>query len=327
MSESARPHDEGPSGILVVDKAPGPTSFDIVQRVRRRFQLRRVGHGGTLDPFASGVLPVCLGEATKLAPYLLDADKEYETEVRLGVETDTYDHTGRVLFERAVGPLSRELVEQALEKFRGTFEQLPPAYAAIKVQGRALYDYARKGEEAPRVPRRITVRKLEGLSWDWPLIRIFVRCSKGTYIRSLAHDIGEALGVGGHLTALRRLRSGPFTLERAVPSTRLDRGDDGPLPALISLADALGHWPSRVLPHAAALAIEQGKRVAAMLEGMKQGEFVRLLRDDGSLLAVATAEASLGLSAADAPDHLKPQRVFLDSRAETRVKSPESFTI
>lgn len=313
-----------PSGILVVDKAPGPSSFDIVQKVRKLFGTRRVGHGGTLDPFASGVLPVCLGEGTKLAPYLLDADKVYEATLHLGVETDTYDHTGKVVATSAEGPVSAAVLEDTLVHFRGVISQLPPAYAAIKVQGRPLYDYARKGEEAPRVPRQVTVHELAVTDYSWPHVHLFVRCSKGTYIRSLAHDIGRVLGRGGHLGALRRIRSGPFDLSSAVPSAALS---GGATPPLLDVARALGHWPTRVLSDEGCLAITQGKRVAADLSSLAPGTLLRLLREDGSLLAVARAEVAPEADPGAAPSRLKPERVFLENARndETKALNPSRF--
>jgi len=310
MSVSPGEPAAGPSGLLVVDKEPGPSSFEVVQWVRRCFNTRRVGHGGTLDPFASGVLPVCVGEGTKLAPYLLDADKEYEATVRLGIATDTYDRTGQITSRCDDLRVTDEALQSALAPFRGTFDQLPPAYAAIKVAGRALYDYARKGEEAPRTARAVTIHELSLLSREGPDVRLFVRCSKGTYIRSLAHDLGAALNVGAHLTELRRLRAGPFDLTRAVKSQELRAGGSAGV-VLWGLAEVLGHWPTRTLSPAESLAITQGKRVAAELGILAAGTRLRLLREDGSLLAVATAERRPDDPPDAAPGQLKPERVFL----------------
>jgi tRNA pseudouridine55 synthase len=255
---------------------------------------------------------------------LLDADKVYEATVELGVETDTYDHTGKVVATSTDGPVAGAALEDALVPFRGVISQLPPAYAAIKVQGRPLYDYARKGEEAPRLPRQVTIHELAMTDYTWPQARLFVRCSKGTYIRSLAHDLGVVLGCGAHLSALRRIRSGPFDLAEAVPSAALS---GGPRPGLLDVARALGHWPTRVLSDDGCLAITQGKRVPADLSSLAPGTLLRLLREDGSLLAVARAEVAPEAGSATAPTRLKPERVFLENARsnETKALNPSRF--
>ena len=193
----------------------------MVRQVRHAAGVRRVGHGGTLDPLASGVLPVCLGEATKLAPFLLGADKEYDVTIRLGVETDTDDAEGAVTATCDAGALAAvtaAVVGEALARFRGPIEQTPPAYAAIKRDGRPLYSYARAGESVEVAPRAVVIHALEMTHFGGPEdVRLHVHCSKGTYVRALARDLGRVLGVGGHVTALRRTRSGPFSLLQARP--------------------------------------------------------------------------------------------------------------
>ena len=281
------------TGVLVVDKPTGPTSFDVVRRVRRTLGTRRVGHGGTLDPMASGVLPICLGEATKLAQFLLDADKEYETTVCFGVETDTYDATGAVTQRRDTADLTAAAVEGALAAFRGPIRQVPPRYSALKLNGRPLYDYARAGEEIEPAPRTVVIHELELCSWTDPTAVVLrMRCSKGTYVRSLAFDLGRALGTGAHLTALRRTRSGPFRIDEAHP---LESVDTAPL---IGLSQALAHLPTVRATSDAARSLEQGKRVlwSALEPALElaagaplpppQGRF-QVLRPDGTLLAVA----------------------------------------
>ena len=177
----------------------------------------KLGHGGTLDPMASGVLPVCVGEATKVIPFLLDADKEYLAAVRFGVETDTLDATGQVLCEKPVGDLDAVRVEAALAGFRGEIEQVPPMFSALKHHGQPLYRYARAGQTIARPPRQVKVHELVLLAFEPPdRARLRIRCSKGTYIRSLAADLGRQLGVGAHLTELRRTASGPFALAQAL---------------------------------------------------------------------------------------------------------------
>ena len=245
------------TGVLVIDKPVGPTSFDIVRQVRRALGLRRAGHGGTLDPMASGVLPICLGEATKLAQFLLDADKEYEATICFGAETDTYDATGTVTERRGAADLTAAAVERALGAFRGPIVQLPPRFSALKLRGRPLYSYARAGEEVEIAPRNVVIHELELVSWrDASAVMVRVRCSKGTYIRSLAFDLGRALGPGAHLSALRRTRSGPFHIDEAHPLADLQTAP------LIGLSQALGHLPSLRADSVATRCLEQGKRVA-----------------------------------------------------------------
>jgi tRNA pseudouridine55 synthase len=199
----------------VIDKPSGLTSHDVVARVRRAVGGGKVGHAGTLDPFATGVLVVALGRATRLVEWATDADKGYRAEVVLGVETDTYDLTGDVVATREVS-LDRRALEALLEAFVGEIEQRPPAFSAIQVGGRRLYDLARRGEAVEVAPRRVTIHRLELLDWSPPRLTLDLTCSKGTYVRSLAHDLGEVLGTGAHLSTLRRLASGAFAIEEAI---------------------------------------------------------------------------------------------------------------
>jgi tRNA pseudouridine55 synthase len=288
--------------VLVVDKPVGPTSYDVVRRVQRAlgrlWNLPRrdlkVGHGGTLDPLASGVLPICIGEGTKLAPFLLDADKEYEALVRFGIETDTQDAAGAVVAESATDGLDAARVSSALEGFRGAITQVPPMYSALKHQGRALYSYARAGEEIPRAARQLTIFAIELLEWQPPdHARLRVRCSKGTYVRVLAADLGRALGPGGHLAGLRRTASGPFVLAQAQPLEQLEQQmGQGQPPTLIGLSQALVHLVAVIPPAEVAAALWQGKKLPAFVLGPSWSEGqsgrLRILRPDGSLLAVAT---------------------------------------
>jgi tRNA pseudouridine55 synthase len=211
--------------VLVVDKPPGPTSHDVVDRVREVLGVRRAGHTGTLDPFASGVLAVCLGRATRLARFLSGGDKLYRATVRLGFATTTDDLHGEMIGAAQEVRVDPAALATATRGLLGTGEQLAPVYSAKRVGGRRLYDLAREGVEAPRPVSRVTVHSFDVLSVDGDRVEIEVRCSPGTYVRALARDLGAALGVGGHLVALRRVRSGPFGLERAVDGGRLTRAD------------------------------------------------------------------------------------------------------
>lgn len=208
------------NGIVIVDKPQGWTSQDVTARLRRVYATRRIGHGGTLDPMATGVLPVFVGRATRGVEFFEHAEKTYETVLLLGRTTDTQDVTGTVLAEKAVR-LSPADIENVLPRFRGDILQVPPMYSALKVNGKKLYELARKGQEVERQPRPITVFELTNLGFDGTRLSLRVRCSKGTYIRTLCQDIGEALGCGGCMEALRRVRAGEYGIEDAVPLEQL----------------------------------------------------------------------------------------------------------
>ena len=292
----ARPDRLALDAVLVIDKPVGPTSFDVVRRVRRAAGMRRIGHGGTLDPAASGVLPICLGEATKLAQFLLDADKEYEFTVCFGVETDTDDAAGTVTARRDAGAVEEAAVRRALESFRGAISQVPPIYSALKRAGRPLYDYARAGEVVEVAPRAVVIHALELTSFAGPgAVAMTMRCSKGTYVRALARDLGRALGAGAHVTALRRTRSGPFSLAEALPlevaldALARDAAGTDAVPALplVPPAEALRHLERRPVTDAVARDARHGKRI--VLETGEDGRDRRLCLVDpqGRLVAVA----------------------------------------
>jgi tRNA pseudouridine55 synthase len=256
---------------LVIDKPVGPSSFAVVNRLRhilaraggRKARSIKIGHGGTLDPMASGVLPVCVGEGTKVVAFLLDADKEYEAQVRFGVETDTLDATGKVVAEHSVEGLDCAVIDAALSRFRGAIDQVPPMFSALKRNGRPLYEYARAGQDVPRPPRRVIVHDLELLEFCPPdRARLRIRCSKGTYVRSLAADLGHDLRVGGHLIGLRRTASGPFHIARACTFEDVERlvADGQPLP-FVSLRQALAHLPAVAVNSELAKALSLGQRV------------------------------------------------------------------
>ena len=208
------------NGIVIVDKPQGWTSQDVTARLRRVYATRRIGHGGTLDPMATGVLPVFVGRATRGVEFFEHAEKTYETVLLLGRTTDTQDVTGATLAEKAVH-LSPADIERVLPRFRGDILQVPPMYSALKVNGKKLYELARKGQEVERQPRPITVFELTNLGFDGTRLSLRVRCSKGTYIRTLCQDIGDALGCGGCMEALRRVRAGEYGIQEAVPLEKL----------------------------------------------------------------------------------------------------------
>ena len=208
------------NGIIIIDKPQEWTSNDVVSRLRRVFNTRRIGHGGTLDPMATGVLPVFVGRATRGVEFFEHAEKVYETTIRFGLTTDTEDITGKTLTETEVS-LTEEELQKVLPRFRGEILQVPPMYSAIKVNGQKLYDLARKGREVERQPRPITIHELQLLEFTGNEARLRVRCSKGTYIRTLCKDVGEALGYGGCMAALRRVQAGEYTLEGSIPLRQL----------------------------------------------------------------------------------------------------------
>jgi tRNA pseudouridine55 synthase len=273
------------SGILVLDKPAGVTSFDAVAEARRRLGVRRIGHAGTLDPAAVGVLPLLVGEATKLMPYLVDQDKEYVATVRLGVTTDTHDLAGRVLRTAPVPDLTVEAVTAACRAFVGVIEQVPPMYSALHHEGRRLYELARRGVEVERPARRVTVHALDVERLEGSTLQVRVVCGKGTYVRALAADLGTALGCGAAVEALTRTRVGPYTRERAVPWTRLA---SAPWDDLLDPATALPGWPAVTLSPREAVAFAHGQAVSA--PGLPDpAVLVRVHDADGRLLGIATA--------------------------------------
>jgi tRNA pseudouridine55 synthase len=277
------------SGVLVVDKPVGLTSHDVVQIVRRGTGIRRAGHTGTLDPRASGVLVILIGPAVRLSEYVSASDKRYQATIRLGSTTDTYDSEGTITSSSEVGDIDEQEFDEILQKFVGEMEQVPPPYSAVKVKGRKAYEMARKGEEVELEPRTINVYSLEVLEWAPPEAVIDVYCSSGTYVRSLAHDLGKEMGTGAHLVGLRRTKSGRFTLRDAVPLRRLqeafDQGDW--YKYLIPAAEALSDWPMVELDPDEVELVRHGHRVKANEDDVgwargvsQQGDLVALLEAD-----------------------------------------------
>lgn len=278
-----------------VDKPSGLTSHDVVARARRASGIRKIGHAGTLDPLATGVLVLCVGAATRLSEYVMHTTKRYRARVRLGATTDTYDAEGEIVQERDASRVTRDVVERALEQFIGEFDQIPPMYSAIKQGGRKLYDLARAGETVERAPRPVRIFSLALIEWQPPEFTLDVTCSAGTYIRSLAYDLGEALGVGAHLAGLTRAASGMFTLENAVP---LDTLLIDPASHIIPPSAALRQYPALVLAAAAEDDIKHGRAI----DGDFADGTVVMAYDAGDRL-IAVLEAEDG--------RLKPQKVFI----------------
>ena len=253
------------SGVLVIDKPVGMTSHDVVQIIRRGTGIRRAGHTGTLDPRASGVLVVLIGPAVRLSEYVSASDKRYQATLRLGSSTDTYDADGRITRHQNVDNVTEEQFEGILKNYTGEILQSPPPYSAVKVKGRPSYESARKGEKVTLEPRKINVYSLETLEWAPPEAVLDIYCSSGTYVRSLAHDLGNELGTGAYLIGLRRTKSGRFTLRDAVPLRQIQ---DSFLTGewsryLIPAAEALGDWPYITLVGQDVETVRHGHRLPA----------------------------------------------------------------
>jgi len=272
------------SGVLVVDKPVGMTSHEVVQIIRRGTNIRRAGHTGTLDPRASGVLVILIGPAVRLSEYVSASDKRYQAVIRLGANTDTYDSDGQVTRTNPID-VTEEQFETELKKFIGEIEQTPPPYSAIKMQGRPAYEMAREGKEVEMQPRIINVYSLDVLEWAPPEVTVDVHCSSGTYVRSLAYELGEKLGCGAMLAGLRRTKSGRFTLKDAVPLRKLIESFDSNswYKFVIPAAEALAEWSALTLNNEQVEAIRHGHRIPG--EG-KTGEMVRGITEQGELVAL-----------------------------------------
>ncbi len=297
------------SGVLVIDKPVGMTSHDVVQIVRRGTGIRRAGHTGTLDPRASGVLVVLIGPAVRLSEFVSASDKRYQATLRLGASTNTYDAEGTITQTTSPDDITEEQFEEALKQFVGEIEQVPPPYSAVKVKGRKAYELSRKGKTVELPPRKIHVYNLELLEWVPPEAVVDVYCSSGTYVRSLAHDLGNVLGCGAHLVGLRRTKSGHFTLRDAVPLRKLRdsflTGDW--YKYLIPAAEALS-WPSIVLEPDQVEMVRFGRRLPADPEAETHEGLIRALTEQGDLVALLRLEV-----AEDGTAEWQPAKVFFQS--------------
>ena len=273
-----------PNGVIIMDKPQGWTSMDICAKLRGIFHEKRVGHAGTLDPMATGVLPVFLGRATRAVEFAADGAKEYHAVLRLGTVTDTQDVTGTVLETNPVTVTAAD-IEAVLPRFRGDIEQIPPMYSAIKVDGKKLYDLARKGKEVERKPRPVTIHALElGEQLSETDFRLRVECSKGTYIRTLCHDIGQALGCGATMAELRRTCAAGYTLEQAVTLEQVQAAED-PTMLLATVDSCFAHLPARTLTPAQAKCVRNGMAFTFP----EEGEW-RVYDPEGNFLAVCYTE-------------------------------------
>jgi tRNA pseudouridine55 synthase len=300
------------SGFILLDKPSGPTSHDMVMTVRRGTGEKRVGHAGTLDPLATGLLILCLGAATRLSDYLRDKDKRYLARVRLGQTTNTYDADGEITATSVFDLPSRTEVEITLKKFRGPIEQRPPAFSAIKRGGKKAYELARAGEAVDLAPRPVEIYMLELLDWQPPDFTLDVTCSSGTYIRSLAHDLGQTLGCGAHLTGLRRIASGRFQIEEAVTLDELQKAfaagreawERYLRPADLAVAD----WPKVRLTAEAAARIQHGQPVP-LENGEQESRYARAYNSAGEFIALLRADSQARV--------WRPYKVLIPPKADS----------
>jgi tRNA pseudouridine55 synthase len=277
------------NGLLIIDKPQGITSHDVVRRVRRLFKTRRVGHAGTLDPLATGVLPVAVGDGTRIVQFLMEGDKSYCATLKLGEITDTQDAEGEILERRPVEGVTGEMIAQACRSLVGTISQVPPMYSALKKDGIPLYKLARRGIEVSRQARQVQIRRLFIREIRLPYVTLEVDCSKGTYVRTLCHDLGLAIGPGAQMSALRRTRNGFFTEAESISLEDLE-ARDLPQALLLSLAEALRGYPALEIGSVAANRLKDGipPRLSEMTGPIScaEGEVLTLL-GSGALLAVA----------------------------------------
>ncbi|MDR5861159.1 tRNA pseudouridine(55) synthase TruB [Halomonas eurihalina] len=284
------------NGVLLLDKPQGASSNHALQRARRLFQAQKAGHTGTLDPMATGLLPVCFGEATKFSSFLLDADKVYRTRVELGTITDSGDAEGEVVERREVPVLDEAGLRETLRGFIGEIDQVPPMYSALKHQGRKLYELAREGKTVERAARRVTVYDARLLACEKAAFEMEVRVSKGTYIRTLAEDIGQALGCGGHISGLRRLKTGPFEGEGMLSLEALEglTGDAAQDEALLPVDVLVAHLPRRDMSASGARCLRFGQAATGEAGGLPADSLTRLYHGDAFLgLGVVTAAGDI----------------------------------
>ncbi len=299
------------NGLLNLNKPVGPTSFQMIARLRRLTGVRKMGHAGTLDPLASGVLPICVGKAVRLSEYFMSVDKVYQAEITFGVRTSTDDAEGEVISRETVN-FSREQVAEALTFFVGAQEQVPPQFAAIKVAGKPMYQLARRGQVVEARPRPIHIERLTLLDWQSPRAQVEVACSKGTYIRALARDLGERLGCGAHLSALTRMRCGSFALSDSITLATLEQSVDW-RDYLLPMDYGLQGWPAVYLTQTETQRILHGLAVehaAPFGASTSSALHLRAYDHTGQFIAVLTIDA--------ARQTLRPEKVFAADTAEER---------
>jgi tRNA pseudouridine55 synthase len=293
-------------GVLNVYKPPGPTSHDIVDMARRALNMKKIGHAGTLDPLAEGVLLLCIGRGTRLSDYLSELPKEYLAEITFGITTSTYDAEGEIT-SKCDRDVKEEEVREVLQEFIGEIEQVPPPSSAIRYKGKRLYEYAREGIIVEPPSRKVIIYGLELLEFkEGERKGIFrINCSKGTYIRALARDIGERIGTGAYLSHLIRTRVGHFTAEDALPAEELKRENSSLIKEkIIPLSEALPHFPLFIVDHKQALRISSGAPLPIKHNLFPLGKYIRVVTPDRQLISIAKVEAREGQF------YLKPEKVF-----------------
>ena len=299
-------------GILIIDKPYGITSMDVVRRVKRGIGVKRVGHGGTLDPVATGVIAICLGQATRVMDYIINSSKEYRGEIELGVTTDTYDSLGKVTERTNPSPLTESDLDKALQTFKGITKQVPPMYSALKQGGKRLYELARAGIEVERKPRNVEVFNLELLDWSPPVASVEVTCGRGFYMRALAYDLGRTLGYGAHLKSLVRLRSGPFRISEAESLCAAEESfADGTWESNFYAPDeVLQRLRAVILSRQHSEMVRHGRSLPSILPPptSRPGEQCRAYDADGNFLAVLAFDPADG--------RWRPDKVFSLARFE-----------
>jgi tRNA pseudouridine55 synthase len=288
-------------GILNINKSAGMTSFRVVAIVKRLTGEKHAGHAGTLDPDATGVLPVCLGKATRVVEFMMDNHKTYRAIIELGVTTDTFDGDGKVVKERDASGVTKKQLEQALDNFRGDVQQTPPMYSALKHQGQPLYQLARAGIDVERQSRAIKIYRLELTEWQPPLVTLEVECSKGTYIRSLANDLGEALGCGAYLKTLVRTQYGNFDIKDAVTLEQVEK--DNWQQYLHPIDSVLQDMASLTVDETGEAAIKTGSPLSQTDTYSVEGKYCRAYSNDGRFLAILTRDKDTGV--------WRPKKVFV----------------
>jgi len=314
-------------GLLIVDKPEGMTSLDVVKEIKRRFHVKKAGHIGTLDPFATGVLPIVINEGTKLVPFLEEEPKEYEAVMKLGEETTTDDFTGKVTLRGSWDDVTPELIHRVFQNFLGRIQQIPPMFSALKLNGIPLYRLARKGIEVERKEREVEIFKLQIEEMNLPKVRFKVSCSRGTYIRSLGKDIGKKIGCGAHLLSLKRIRSGLFTLEGAIPWERLKNLSSAEelSPWMISLKEALPRLPEVIGDERLVKKIRFGKKMVVRdlssytLPAFEKGQWLKMTSPEEGLVAILRSEMKGSDIERTDPELVafRPLRVFYQQKMVT----------
>lgn len=300
------------SGVLPVNKPSGVTSHDVIQRLRQILHTKRIGHTGTLDPGASGVLLACVGKATKVVQFLTEYDKQYEAVIKLGITTDTYDREGKITKVREDFKISSDKIRKVIDSFKGKMWQTPPLHSAIKYKGKKLYQYARAKKKVEVKKREVEIKDIEVLGIDIPYVKLKIGCSKGTYVRSLVFDVGEKLGCGAHLFSLRRTRVGPFKLVDALDLENVSGlQDEGKIPdTLVPLEKALAHLPSVVVTRTFAEKVKHGIPLVSLSVLSTEGDFeknrtVSIKDDRKNIIAIGRA--------------LSPAEKFLDLKHKKKL--------